>query len=171
MVASRAFSFGLCMGWLILAATAFAANTPTVPAKPTAPAPSGATIYFVRPNGFVNQALFTPDILVDDHKVGELAVGTYFTVHQPAGHHAIKLHSWSQSWQSEIDLAAGQTYFIEVGAYADAPGMQLLTAALAGGAGLKGNPLPGSGVSSYAFYLLDAGDGRAELGKVKNVTP
>lgn len=155
--------------WLLglAAAAAAQATKPAPSAKPTPTIPGHATIYFLRHNG-----LGSPDILVDGHKVGELAHDTYFVVSQPPGHHVIEIPGsfLATSWQSELDLAGGQSYFLEIGpVQTGAPGMDLLTGLLAG---TKGRQLPGrwSPNAAYALFSLDNAVGRAEIAKLKQVT-
>jgi hypothetical protein len=95
------------------------------------------------------------------------------TISRPAGHHTIDLpnHIISGSVHSEIDLTAGQTYYLEFGPYQDAPGSQLIQSLLAGGAGARGTLLPGSGLANVRFYLLDAELGRELIAKIKNAAP
>ena len=56
-------------------------------AKPSASAPSNATIYFFRLEGLITP--YSPDIKVDGRVVGKMPGGTYFVVNRPAGHHTI----------------------------------------------------------------------------------
>jgi hypothetical protein len=140
------------------------------PAVPVAPKPSGATIYFIRGPGI--KGFWVPEVVIDDRKVGDLLPATVLIASRPAGHHTIDIpnHILSGSMHSEIDLTAGQTYYLEFGPYQDAPGMQLIQALLAGGAGARGTLLPGRGIAPYRFYLLDAEKGRELIAKIKNDT-
>jgi hypothetical protein len=87
------------------------------------------------------------------------------TVSRAAGHHTIDIpnHIMSGSVHSEIDLTAGQTYYLEWGPYQDAPGMQLIQSLLAGGAGARGTLL-----ANVRFYRLDAELGRELIAKIRN---
>jgi hypothetical protein len=179
MQISRALCFGLFLGLSIslLAADAHGASgrdkitAKPPPAVPAAPKPSGATIYFIRGPGI--KGFWVPEVLIDDQKIGDLLPATVLTVSRPAGHHTIDLpnHIISGSVHSEIDLTAGQTYYLEFGPYQDAPGMQLIQALLAGGAGARGTLLPGSGLANVRFYLVDAELGRELIAKIKNAAP
>jgi hypothetical protein len=157
-------SIGLCLLWPVAPAAA-AATTPAVTAKPAPQAPSQATIYFLRPNGIVG--LGAPDILIDGQKVGELSPGTYFVVNRPPGHYTIESQGsiFHTSWQSEVDFAAGQIYFLEIGPQTTgAPGSDLLNMIFTS---TSGRQLPGHGLFNYVFYSLDAEHGRAEIAKLK----
>jgi hypothetical protein len=176
MQISHAVCFGLLLGlsMSLFAADAHGASgsdktaAKPPPATPAAPKPGGATIYFIRGPGI--KGFWVPEVLVDDKKIGDLLPATVLTVSRPAGHHTIDLpnHIVSGSVHSEIDLTAGQTYYLEWGPYQDAPGMQLIQSLLAGGAGARGTLLPGKGLANVRFYLLDAEVGRELIAKIKN---
>jgi hypothetical protein len=163
----RVISVALCLMCLV-PADASAEKAREVAAMPAAPKPGGATIYFIRGPGI--KGFWVPEVLVDDKKIGDLLPATVLTVSRPAGHHTIDLpnHIMSGSVHSEIDLTAGQTYYLEWGPYQDAPGMQLIQALLAGGAGARGTLLPGKGLANVRFYVLDAALGREIIAKIKN---
>ena len=163
----RVISVALCLMCLVPAG-ASAEKAREVAAKPAAPKPGGATIYFIRGPGI--KGFWVPEIDVDDKKIGDLLPATVLTVSRPAGHHAIDIpnHIMSGSVHSEIDLNAGQTYYLEWGPYQDAPGMQLIQALLAGGAGARGTLLPGKGLANVRFYVLDAELGHELIAKIKN---
>jgi hypothetical protein len=163
----RVISVVLCL-MCLFPAGAPAEKAREVAAKRPASGPSGATIYFIRGPGI--KGFWVPEVLVDDQKIGDLLPSTVLTVSRPAGHHTIDLpnHIMSGSVHSEIDLTAGQTYYLEWGPYQDAPGMQLIQALLAGGAGARGTLLPGKGLANVRFYLLDAELGRGLIAKIKN---
>jgi hypothetical protein len=179
MQISHAVCFGLFLGLSIslFAADAHGASArdkitaKPPPASPVAPTPGGATIYFIRGPGI--KGFWVPEIDIDDKKIGDLLPATVLTVGRPAGHHTIDIpnHIMSGSVHSEIDLTAGQTYYLEFGPYQDAPGMQLIQALLAGGAGARGTLLPGSGLANVRFYLVDAELGRELIAKIKNAAP
>jgi hypothetical protein len=176
MQISHAVCFGLLLGlsMSLFAADAHGASgsdkttAKPPPATPAAPKPGGATIYFIRGPGI--KGFWVPEVLVDDKKIGDLLPATVLTVSRPAGHHTIDLpnHIVSGSVHSEIDLTAGQTYYLEWGPYQDAPGMQLIQSLLAGGAGARGTLLPGKGLANVRFYVLDAEVGRELIAKIKN---
>ncbi len=65
--------------------------------------------------------------------------------------------------------AGGRTYFIELGPYGNAPGMQIAQSLTMGGAGLRGTALSGKGISAR-FYLLDEKQGGEQIAGLKNVT-
>jgi hypothetical protein len=163
----RVISIALCLMCLVPAGAA-AEKAREVAAKPAAPKPGGATIYFIRGPGI--KGFWVPEIDVDDKKIGDLLPATVLTVSRAAGHHTIDIpnHIMSGSVHSEIDLSAGKTYYLEWGPYADAPGTQLIQSLLAGGAGARGTLLPGKGLANVRFYVLDAGLGRELIAKIKN---
>jgi len=135
--------------------------------KPSASAPHNATIYFLRPDGLITPG--SPDIKVDGTVVGKLPAGTYFVVRRPPGHHTIEVQDrfLDSGWQSEVEWASGQTYFIEIGTkqtYGIA--YQALTAALSNTAGRQ---MAGRGLmAKFGFFTLDAERGRAEIAKMKS---
>jgi hypothetical protein len=167
----RIISLSLSVLWLMAAAAA--AQTPSAaPAKP-APHPSGqATIYFIRPNGVVSAIwgrVSSPTIKIDGNKVGELTGGTYIVASRPAGHHTLAIEGLlATNWESPVDLASGQTYYLEIGPYSDAIGTQAVNALMTN---TQGQRLPGhSWNPSFCFYSLDATHGRAALSGLTNVT-
>jgi uncharacterized protein DUF2846 len=160
-------AIGLWLACLVAPAAA-QATKPTARIKPTPQPPSQATIYFVRRQGIV---LGSPDILIDGHKVGELATGTYFVLSRPPGQHVVEVLGgfFSVGWQTELDFTAGQTYFLgigamETGAAIGTVGLQRLFA------GTMGRELPGHGYGSLRFFAIDAEAGRAALANLKDVT-
>jgi hypothetical protein len=159
-------SIGLCLLWLVAPAAA-AATTPEVTAKPPPRAPGQATIYFLRPKGLGGFGMLSPDVLIDGRKVGELSAGTFFVVSRPPGHHTIETHGGilHTSRQSEVDFAAGQTYFFEIGPQESGLlANDLLAMVLTN---TRGREVPGHGLFNYVFYSLDAEQGRAEIAKLK----
>jgi hypothetical protein len=163
----RALLFALLMG--LPAADALAASARE--ATRTASGSGGATIYFVRAPGI--KGFWVPDIVVDNQKIGALLPASVLVAHRPTGHHTIDIPAFSilsGSLHSEIDITAGQTYYLELGPYADAPGTHLLMALMSGGAGARGKMLPGSGGSSWRFYEVDAELGRELIGKAKSAS-
>lgn len=125
-----------------------------------------ATIYFMRPEGLI--AATTATIKIAGRTVGDLRQGSYFAVSRPPGHYPLEVvgNIFSSSWESEIDLAPGQTYFLQVSTRETfGPGFQLLTRGLAG---TSGRQLPGRGFNaSYSFFALSPDQGRAELAKLR----
>ena len=137
-------------------------------AKPSASAPSNATIYFFRLEGLITP--YSPDIKVDGRVVGKMPGGTYFVVNRPAGHHTIGIDAGTMDggWESEVDWASGQTYYIEVGTKQTYGGFaqQALVAMLAN---TPGKLMPGHGLFAFfSFYALDAERARAEIAKMKS---
>ena len=167
----RVISLSLSVLWLTAAAAA--AQTPSAaPAKP-APHPAGqATIYFIRPNS-VGAAIWgrlgSGTIKIDGVKVGELAGGTYIVASRPAGHHTLVVDpALAAHWESPVDLAGGETLYVEVGPYGDAIGQQLANSLVSNTWGTR---MPGhSWNPALCFYSLDAAHGRAALSGLTNVT-
>ncbi len=169
MRASLALFVGLSLMGLMAATDASAANAGDATAKPKPSGAGGATIYFVRAQGI--KGFWVPDIVVDKQKVGALLPASVLVAHRPTGHHTIDIPAFSVlsgSLHSEIDVTAGQTYYLELGPYADAPGTHLLMALMSAGAGARGKMLPGSGGSSWRFYEVDADLGRELIAKAKS---
>jgi hypothetical protein len=172
MQTPRAVFFGLLSGWcLALSATLFSANAhaasarDTTTAKPAPPAPASSTIYIIRQKEFRLLTL-TLDIFVDEQKAGELAAGTYLVVRRPAGHHSVAVPGLLEG---DLDTVGGRSYFIEYGPFGYGPGAQFAQSLLMGGAGTRGTPLPGSGMTA-GFYLLDEKQGGEQIAGLKNVT-
>jgi Protein of unknown function (DUF2846) len=163
----RVISVALCLMCLIPAGAA-AEKARDVAAKPSAPAPGGTAIYFIRTKDL--RSWWSPEIQIDKHKVGELASGTYLVVRPPPGHHTVYLPGsmLSGSMTSEMEIAAGQTYFLELGPWNPAPGTQLIQSLILGGPGLRGQMVPGTGLLTVRFYLLDAAKGRELIAGLKN---
>ena len=169
MQISRAVCFGLLLGLSmnLLAAAGAAAEEPRrATAKPVAPAVAGSsTIYIIRQKEFRLLTL-TLDIVVDEQKAGELAAGEYLVVRRPAGHHSVVVPGLLEG---DLDTVGGRSYFIEYGPSGYGPGAQFAQSLLMGGAGTRGTPLPGSGITA-GFYLLDEKQGGEQIAGLKNVT-
>jgi hypothetical protein len=166
----RAISVVLCLMCLVPAG-ASAEKAREATAKPVAPAAAGgSTIYIIRQKEF-KVFSFALDIVVDKQKAGELTAGTYLVVRRPPGHHSVVIPGGilSSDLESDLDTVGGRTYFIELGPYGNAPGMQLAQSLTMGGAGLRGTVLPGKGISAR-FYLLDEKQGAEQIAGLKNVT-
>jgi hypothetical protein len=163
----RVISVALSLMCLVPAG-ASAETSREVAAKPSAPAPGGTAIYFIRTKDL--RSWWSPEIQIDKRKVGDLASGTYLVVRPPPGHHTVYLpgHLLSGSMTSEMEIAAGQTYFLELGPWNPAPGTQLIQSLILGGPGLRGQMVPGSGLLGVRFYRLDAAKGRELIAELKN---
>ena len=170
MQTSRAVFFGLLSG-LVLSATLFSAHAhaasarDTTTAKPGPPAPASSTIYIIRQKEFRLLSLAL-DIVVDEQNAGELAAGTYLVVRRPAGHHSVAVPGLLEG---DLDTVGGRSYFIEYGPSGYAPGTQIPQSLVMGGAGTRGTPLPGSGMTAR-FYLLDEKQGGEQIAGLKNAT-
>ena len=166
----RVISAALYLMCLIPAGAA-AAEPRQATAKPVAPAGAGSsTIYIIRQKEF-KVFSFALDIVVDKQKAGELSAGTYLVVRRPPGHHSVVIPGGvlSSDLESDLDTVGGRTYFIELGPYGNAPGMQIAQSLTMGGAGMRGTALPGKGISAR-FYLLDEKQGGEQIAGLKNVT-
>jgi hypothetical protein len=160
----RKIFVGLCMLW-VLAAGASAA--------PTKPSPSGqgnATIYFLRPMpvmGWANK----PDIKLDGRLIGEISPGTYFVASAQRGQHTMTIQGGLDAgYESDLQVEAGKTYFIEVGPNPNgqAIGQQLIGRIMSNNT--WGQPLPGRGfLGAYVFYQLSDQDGRAKIATLKKI--
>jgi Protein of unknown function (DUF2846) len=171
-ISIRTISIGFLLFWPLVTAAA-AAPSSGMKAKPPAAAGGHATIYFLRPSGFLNLAKFTspPAISFDGHKIGELPTGAYFIANLAAGHHTLgaKGSFLDGGRDTEIDLTAGQTYFLEIGTrQTGAPGQDLANMLVSG---VRGRELPGHGfLGDIAFYQIDAEHGRAEIATLKKLS-
>lgn len=154
-------TIGICLLFSILAGVGHAQER-----QKKQPTSGNATIYFLRPDGLY--APTSPTVKVAGRPVGDLSAGTYVMVNRPPGHYPIEVVGglFASSWESEIDVAAGQTYFIQVSTRGmGGPAMQLLTGAIAG---TTGRPMPGRGFNApFSFYALDGAQGRTEIAKMK----
>jgi hypothetical protein len=162
---ARVLFLSLCLLAYVFAGTSTAAAREAT-AKPVAPAAAGSsTIYIIRQKEFRLLTL-TLDIFVDEQKAGELAAGTYLVVRRPAGHHSVVVPGLLEG---DLDTVGGRSYFIEYGPFGYGPGAQFAQSLLMGGAGTRGTPLPGSGITA-GFYLLDEKQGGEQIAGLKNVT-
>ena len=167
---ARLLFLSLCLAAYVFAG-ASAAPARDETAKPVAPAGAGSsTIYIIRQKEF-KVFSFALDIVVDKQKAGELSAGTYLVVRRPPGHHSVVIPGGvlSSELESDFDTVGGRTYFIELGPYGYAPGMQIAQSLTMGGAGLRGTALPGKGILAR-FYLLDAKQGGEQIAGLKNAT-
>jgi hypothetical protein len=164
MPVTRKISVGF--GLLLALATTASAQT----AKPVSSGGGSATIYFMRPMpvlGWDNR----PDVRLDGKRVVELPVGSYFAVKTARGAHKIEVQGGGLDGGTDMQLQVepGKSYFVEIGPRGQpAPGAQLI------GRLISGNSLStqqqGRGFFGvYAFYMLDAEEGRARLAKLKKI--
>ena len=163
MSVARRISLGFC---LLLA---FASTVSAQTAKPASSGGGRATIYFLRPMPLMSWAT-APDIRLNGKRVVELGVGSYFTVSAPRGQHKIAVQGGVDfGTESDLQVEAGKSYFLEVGLKGHpAPGQQLLTRIF--GNNTMGQQMPGRGfMGSYTFYLLSVEEGRAKIAKLKKV--
>lgn len=163
---ARVLSLSLCLLACVFAGASTAAAREVTP-KPPAPAPGAgsSTIYIIRQKEFRVFSLAL-DIVVDEQKAGELAAGTYLVVRRPPGHHSVAVPGLLEG---ELDTVGGRSYFIEYGPFGYGPGAQFAQSLIMGGAGTRGTPLPGSGMT-LRFYLLDEKQGGEQLAGLKNAT-
>jgi hypothetical protein len=158
---------------LWLAPCAFAEPaTPAPAAKPAAHGGGQATIYIIRPREFTVGAFTTVDIDVDGRTIGELPTASFILVRRPPGHHTVAIEAGSGIFhgvqQSDLDLGAGQTYFLQIGPrLTGAPGSDLLNMVLSG---TSIHQLPGTGSMNIVFFSLDAETGHTRITSLKNVT-
>jgi hypothetical protein len=160
---------GVCMLWAVTGGAV--AQTSSQPAaKPSASA-GGGTIYFLRPMplmGWANK----PDVRLDGRLVGEISPGTYFVVKVPRGVHKIVVQGGlAGPFESELQVEAGKSYFIEVGAKDEyAPIGQKLVGRIVSNQTWTGQPMAGSGFfAAYGFYLLNEQEGRARIAQLKKI--
>lgn len=177
MVARRVLSFALCLLFFTVAGAA-AQLKPETAAKPSPRASGQATIYFILSNSFGGaiwgRLAATPDIKVDGRNVGRLVTGTYLSVNRPPGHHTLGIDVsgifGTASWESDVVLAAGQSYFFQIGPKpTGAIGQDLANALVQN---TRGQFVPGHGfMASFSFYSLDIEHGRAEIANLKKIAP
>jgi hypothetical protein len=162
-----AFTQRAFIGFAILVTVAFTPNGgQTRDREYRAPAPSGATFYFIRPEGLIPYP-GGPDIKIDGQVVGNLHVGTYLVVNRPPGPHRLGVQNalLDLGFETEVDARPGQSYFFAIGPASDFIGTQGLLSAFNGTIGTR---LPGRGLASaWVFYGLDSDSGRAAIAKFK----
>jgi hypothetical protein len=183
----------LLLGVSCVALAAQAAAETTPPAAKTAAAPAAAkpapgghdgrhdgghggsvTIYFLRPSGLMNIARLggAVNITVDGRKIGELPAGTYFVASEATGHHVLGVKGGflDGGRESEVDLAAAHTYYLQIGPVSTgAPGQDLANMLVSG---TRGQELPGHGFNAaMSFHLLDAEFAKTEMAKMQKLKP
>lgn len=156
----------VCLCWLL----AIAASASAAPTKPSAAGGGSATIYFMRPMpilGWDNR----PDVRLDGKRVVELPVGSYFAARAARGAHKIEVQGGGIDGGTEMQLLVepGKSYFIEIGAKGQpSPGGQLINRLLTGNS-MSAQQQGRGFFGAYAFYVLDAEEGRARLAKLKKI--
>jgi hypothetical protein len=175
MIAIRIIS--LSLGLLLLTVIDTAAQTQLATTASLTPRPSGqATIYFILSNSLGGaiwgKLAASPGIKVDGRDVRRLVTGTYVIVNRSAGPHALGIDVsgifGTASSESEVVLAAGQTYFFQIGPKpSGAIGQDLANALVSN---TRGRFVPGHGfMASFSFYSLDTETGRAEIATLKKI--
>jgi hypothetical protein len=111
MRALRILSLAISLAGLLAFAQAPASGPATAQAQQSNPQQSQATVYVYRYKQFVGSAL-APSVYCDEVQLARMENGRYFTVRLDAGKHNFR----SNDAQSgvELDLKAGQAYFIRV---------------------------------------------------------
>ena len=104
----RTFVFSLSLIFLTLFAVA---QEPPNTTQPADKSDTKATIYVYRYKQFTGSAL-TPSVYLDDSPLAKMENGRYFTVRIDPGKHVF--HSNDKQAGVELDLKAGQQYFIRV---------------------------------------------------------
>jgi hypothetical protein len=164
MPATRRAVFGLFL-LAAMAASAECGHARVVEQKPSAP--PNATLYFLRPAGLY--APLSPTVKINGRVVGELPAGTYFVVSRPPGHYVLEVQGglFNAGYESDVDLAPGQIYFLEVGTQQTfGIGFQALTGALSGN---RGQQLPGRGFNApFSFFSLNPEHGRAAIATMRH---
>src|SRR3954467_9770045 len=112
VVRALSIVFGLLMTATVVASAAPKAETQK---KPAAGA-GNATIYFLRPMPVAGWAT-KPDVKLDGRLIGEIRAGTYFVASAPRGQHIISIQGGGLDggYDSNLQVEAGKTYFLEVG--------------------------------------------------------
>ena len=96
---------------LLTGLLAFAQEPSTTTAASASPNSAKATLYVYRYKQFVGSAL-EPSVFCDDVQLARMTNGRYFTVKVDAGKHTF--HSNDKQSGIELDMKAGQEYFIRV---------------------------------------------------------
>lgn len=94
----------------LLSLFAFAQDAPTT-AQPTDQTDTKATVYVYRYKQFAGSAL-APSVFCDDAELARMENGRYFAVRLEPGKHVF--HSNDKQSGIELDLKAGQQYFVRV---------------------------------------------------------
>jgi hypothetical protein len=126
---------------------------------------ANARIYFLRQKSIHGLGV-SPTIKIDGQTVGSVANGSYFFVDRPAGQHTIRAEPPIplEYFEADIDVAAGGTYYFEVGPFSS-PTRGVLLPVLAGN---KGEPIKGRGIHGpWVFKSLDTATGANEIAKLK----
>jgi Protein of unknown function (DUF2846) len=127
-----------------------------------------ARLYFLREKGIIGAlggTAATTDIKIDGKSVGALRNGFQLFVDRPAGLHTLAADNGvSMTFETEIQVEAGQTYYFNIGAAAGGPpGQVLLNQAYAGGSGepMQAKSMFAGAMSGVAIYRMDAAAGAA----------
>ncbi|SMX56103.1 conserved exported protein of unknown function [Bradyrhizobium sp. ORS 285] len=133
-----------------------------------------ARIYFLREKGLVGAmgtTAGTADVKVAGKAVGALRNGYYLFVDRPAGTYDVSVNSGvSLPYETEIQVEAGQVYYLCLGATPyGPPGQVLLNQAYAGGSGTLMPPRSGlsGAMSGTVLYRMDASSGAALMAQLQ----
>jgi hypothetical protein len=124
-----------------------------------------AKLYFLREQGNYGFGA-SPRVKVDGDLIGTLASGSFVVVDRPAGKHTLRIEPPIALgyFETDVQVAAGQTYYFEVGPDTTVP----ITTIFAPAANNVGQPMAGRRFnSSWQLNRLDAKTGAAELAKLK----
>jgi len=102
---------GILLATISITGLLASAQEPTSITSAVAGKPSKATVYFYRYKQFVGSAL-EPSVYCDDEQLARMTNGRYFTVQVDPGKHTF--HSNDKQSGMELDLKAGQEYFIRL---------------------------------------------------------
>ncbi len=149
-------------------ATAASAQTQTAPREHKL-----ARLYFLRQYGLMGGIAADTRILVNGQPVGIVESGTYLYIDRPPGryklHLEMKIQLLPNSFETEVTVAAGQTYYYEIGVATSPTGAGWGSALLMGNVGKRMDGRGSFGGNSYQFNSMDAATGAAEVRKLKPV--
>ena len=108
-----------------------------------------------------------PRLKIDGQLIGTLSNGSYIVVDRPPGKHTLRIEPPIALgyFETDVQVAAGQAYYFEVGPDTTVP----ISAVFAPAAKNVGQLMPGRRFnSSWQFNKLDAKTGAAEIAKLKS---
>ena len=113
----------------------------------------------------------TAEIRVNGKSVGTVANGTYIFVDRPPGRYTLSVENKiSVPFETEVEVESGQAYYFNLGPQrSGAPGTDLLTQAISGGAGeaMTAKSVLSAGFSGVVLYRLEPSAGAKEVQGLK----
>jgi hypothetical protein len=156
---------------VLLASCVCGATIAAAQSKAAAGSAKSARLYFLRQYGLMGGIAADTRILVNDQAVGIVEPGSYLTIDRPPGRYKLHLETKIQilpnSFETEVTVAAGQTYYFEIGVATSPTGAGWGSALLMGNVGKRMDGRGSFGGNSYQFNSLDTATGAAEVRKLK----